>query len=63
MSIGAFDPVDLYDPSINTLTVLDSSVVDLSGINTNTPITGPSLVGTCNDTDSGSPDGDDPDCD
>lgn len=63
MDIAAFDPVDLYDPSINTLTVLDSSVVDLSGINPNTPITGPSFVGTCNDTDAGSPDSDDPDCD
>lgn len=63
MDAVAFDPVDLYDPSINTLTVLDSSVVDLSGINPNTPITGPSFVGTCNDTDAGTPDADDPDCD
>jgi hypothetical protein len=64
MDIAAFDPVDLYDPSINTLTVLgSSSVVDLSGVNPNTPIAGPSFAGVCNDTDAGSPDGDDPDCD
>jgi len=63
LDIAAFDPVDLYDPSINTLTVLGSSVVDLSGVNPNTAITGPSFVGSCNDTDSSNPDGDDPDCD
>jgi hypothetical protein len=63
LDIVAFDPVDLYDPSINTLTVLASSVVDLSGVNPNTPITGPSFIGSCNDTDSSNPDGDDPDCD
>lgn len=64
MDVAAFDPVDLYDPTINTLTILgSSSVVDLSGVNPNTPIAGPSFVGTCIDTDAGSPDGDDPDCD
>jgi len=64
MDIAAFDPVDLYDPFINTLTILgSSSVVDLSGVNPNTPIAGPSFVGACNDADAGSPDGDDPDCD
>ena len=64
MDIAAFDPVDLYDPSINTLTVLGSSpVVDLSSVNSNAPIAGPSFPGACNDTDAGSPDGDDPDCD
>jgi len=63
MDIAAYDPVDLYDPSINTLTVLASSVVDLSGVNANAPIVGPSLAGTCNDTDAGNPDADDPDCD
>lgn len=64
MDIVAFDPVDLYDPSTDTLTILGSApVVDLSGVNPNTPIAGPSFTGACNDTDAGSPDGDDPDCD
>ena len=65
MDIAAFDPVDLYDPSINTLKILDSSpAVDLSAnLNPNTPTIGPSFTGACNDTDAGSPDGDDPDCD
>ncbi len=64
MDVAAFDPVDLYDPTINTLTILGtSSVVDLSGVNPNTPIAGPSFAGACVDTDAGSPDGDDPDCD
>ena len=63
MEIAAFDPVDLYDPSTKALIALDSSVVDLSGINPNTPVNGPSFVGTCKDGDAGSPDGDDPDCD
>jgi hypothetical protein len=63
MDIAAFDPVDLYDPSIKALIALDSSVVDLSGINSNTPVTGPSFVGTCKDGDAGIPDADDPDCD
>jgi hypothetical protein len=64
MDIAAFDPVDLYDPSTNTLTILgSSSVVDLSGVNPNAPVVGPSLSGTCNDTDASNPDGDDPDCD
>lgn len=63
MDIVAFDPVDLYDPSTNTLEVLDSVAMNLSGISSTQAITGPSLVGTCDDTDAGDPDGDDPDCD
>ena len=63
MDLAAFDPVDLYDPATNALIVLDSSVVDLSSINSNTPVTGPSFIGTCKDGDAGSPDADDPDCD
>jgi hypothetical protein len=63
MDMAAFDPVDLYDPETKALIVLDSSVVDLSGINSNTPLTGPSFIGTCKDGDAGSPDADDPDCD
>lgn len=64
MDVAAFDPVDLYDPTINTLTILGNSpVVDLSGVNPDTPIIGPGFAGACNDTDAGSPDGDDPDCD
>jgi hypothetical protein len=63
LDIAAFDPVYLYDSSINTLTILGSSVVDLSNVNPNAPVIGPSFQGSCNDTDSGNPDGDDPDCD
>jgi hypothetical protein len=55
MAISAYDTVSGQN--------LDSTVVDLSGINPNTPVIGPSLSGTCNDTDAGNPDGDDPDCD
>jgi hypothetical protein len=55
IAISAFDPV-------SNLT-LSSAVVDLRGINPNTPVKGPSLSGTCNDTDAGNPDSDDPDCD
>jgi hypothetical protein len=55
MTISAYDPVSGEN--------LDSAIVDLSDLNPNTPVTGPSLSGTCNDTDAGDPDGDDPDCD
>jgi len=55
MTISAFDPVS--DLS------LASATVDLSTINPNTPIKGPSLSGVCNDTDASAPDADDPDCD
>jgi hypothetical protein len=55
MAISAFDPV-------SNLT-LGSAIVDLRGINPNTPVKGPSLSGTCTDTDAGNPDSDDPDCD
>lgn len=55
MAVSAFDPV-------SDLT-LSSAVVDLRGINPNTPVKGPSLSGTCTDTDAGNPDSDDPDCD
>jgi hypothetical protein len=63
VNVVAFDPVDLYDPTINTLTVLDSVVVDLSTVSPTQPVAGPDLIGVCNDTDAGDPDGDDPDCD
>ena len=43
MDVAAFDRVHLYDPSINTLTVLDSLVVDLSAISPMSPLTGPDL--------------------
>lgn len=61
----AFDPVDYYDAALggNSVPILGSSVVNLSGVNPNTPIAGPSLAAVCNDTDAGDPDGDDPDCD
>jgi hypothetical protein len=55
MTVNAFDPI--------TDLTLSSSVVDLTGLTSNTPFVGPTLSGTCNDTDAGSPDGDDPDCD
>ena len=53
--------LSLFDPS--TQTTLNSETVDLSGLDTSTPVQVPVLTGTCNDSDASSPDGDDPDCD
>ncbi len=55
MEIVAFD--------IATGTSLSSEAVDLTGLNTSQPVQVPPMSGTCNDSDYGSPDGDDPDCD
>jgi hypothetical protein len=55
MTVSAFDPISNLG--------LASTTVDLSGLNPNTPIKGPSLSGVCNDADAGTPDADDPDCD
>lgn len=46
-----------------TSTGLASETVDLSGLNTSAPVQVPALSATCNDTDYGTPDDDDPDCD
>ncbi|PYJ86995.1 MAG: hypothetical protein DME70_07315 [Verrucomicrobia bacterium] len=51
----------VYDPISGI--ALGDETVDLSGLNTSQPIQVPTVIGTCNDTDSGNPDGDDPDCD
>jgi hypothetical protein len=48
---------------IGSDTTLASEIVDLSGLNTTSPVQVPPMSVTCNDTDGGSPDGDDPDCD
>ena len=53
--------LSVFDP-ISGLT-LGSEVVNLTGLNSGTPVLVPTIQGTCNDTDSGAPDGDDPDCD
>lgn len=55
MTIDAFDPV-----SGSSLTSLP---IDLSGLLSGQVFTGPSLSGTCNDSDANNPDSDDPDCD
>jgi len=59
--------IDAYDPittdNQGSYFVLSSSNIDLSDLTSNQPFTGPSLSGTCNDTDAGNPDEDDPDCD
>jgi hypothetical protein len=53
--------ISAYDPISGT--VLGSTTVDLSNVSPDQTITGPSLTGTCTDTDATTPDGDDPDCD
>jgi hypothetical protein len=53
--------IEAIDPE--TQTVLGSATVDLSGILGSGMIQVPTLTGVCIDTDSGDPDGDDPDCD
>ncbi|HEY3658877.1 MAG TPA: hypothetical protein VGL34_28215 [Steroidobacteraceae bacterium] len=53
--------VEAYDPLTNT--ILSAETVDLTGLNTAQPVAVPDLFGTCDDTDAGDPDGDDPDCD
>jgi hypothetical protein len=55
LTLSAVDPI-----SSNTLS---SETVDLSGLNTSQPVQVPTMFGTCDDTDAGNPDGDDPDCD
>ena len=55
LTLSAFDPVSGL--------VLSSATVDLSGLNTSAPLVLPTLQGTCTDSDAGSPDADDPDCD
>jgi hypothetical protein len=68
-----FVPLGVPNTSYNNLTLsafdfisditLGSETVDLSGLNTSQPIQVPTVIGTCNDSDAGNPDGDDPDCD
>ena len=50
-----------YDFATNT--GLTSETVNLSGLNTGAPVQVPAMSATCNDTDYGTPDSDDPDCD
>ena len=63
LEFGAFDPVSLYDPNAGGLDILASASANLSAVNPTSPSPGPDLAGSCNDTDAGSPDADDPDCD
>jgi hypothetical protein len=68
-----FVPLEVPSTSYNNLTLsafdfisditLSSETVDLSGLNTSQPVQVPTMIGTCDDTDAGNPDGDDPDCD
>lgn len=73
---GSYDlviPLDISGVNYSGLTIvgydfatstgLASETVDLSGVNTNAPVQIPAMSATCNDTDYGSPDDDDPDCD
>jgi Putative Ig domain len=56
MSIVPYDPVSAVDLSVPT-------IVDLTGLNTNAPVSLPPETGVCTDTDASAPDQDDPDCD
>ncbi len=68
-----FVPLGVQNTAYNNLTLsafdfitgntLSSEIVDLSGLNTSQPVQVPTMIGTCDDTDAGNPDGDDPDCD
>jgi hypothetical protein len=68
-----FVPLEVPNTSYNNLTLnafdfitgntLSSEIVDLSGLDTSQPVQVPTMIGTCDDTDAGNPDGDDPDCD
>jgi hypothetical protein len=52
---------EVFDPVSGIMLTFET--VDLSGLNTSAPVQVPPMAATCNDTDSGNPDGDDPDCD
>ncbi|CEF49260.1 unnamed protein product [uncultured bacterium] len=73
---GDFDlfvPLGVPNTPYNSLTLnafdfisditLSSETVDLSGLDTSQPVQVPTMISTCDDTDAGNPDGDDPDCD
>jgi hypothetical protein len=53
--------LEVYDPLGGA--ILSAETVDLTGLNTSQPVIVPDLFGTCDDSDAGDPDGDDPDCD
>jgi hypothetical protein len=55
LSITGFDPI--------SGTTLSSVPLDLSGLQPGAVVKAPAMSGTCNDTDAGNPDSDDPDCD
>jgi hypothetical protein len=61
MTINAFDPVT--SNAEGSFFDLASMPLDLSGVTSTQPFLGPILSGTCDDTDAGAPDADDPDCD
>ena len=56
MNVQTFDP-------ITGSTTGSPTVVDLRGVSPNAPVKIPTIQGQCIDTDAGSPDSDDPDCD
>jgi len=55
LSVTGFDPI--------SGTTLSSVPLDLSGLQPGAVVKAPAMSGTCNDTDAGNPDSDDPDCD
>lgn len=65
LGVSGFDytsaAFNLFDP-IST-NVLATEFVDLAGLSTNVIAQLPPMQGTCNETDAGNPDSDDPDCD
>lgn len=65
LGVSGFDystaDFSVYDPVADTL--LATETVDLSTVSMGQTVQIPSMSGTCNDTDAGAPDGDDPDCD
>jgi len=63
ISGASYGTMDVVAFDFATNTGLATETVDLTGLNPNSTVQVPPMSGTCNDTDYGAPDGDDPDCD
>ena len=63
ISGASYGSMDIVAFDFTTSTGLATQTVDLTGLNPNATVQVPPMSGTCNDTDYGAPDGDDPDCD
>jgi len=63
ISGASYSTMDVVAFDFTTNTGLATETVDLTGLNPNSTVQVPPMSGTCNDSDYGAPDGDDPDCD